>query len=203
MRSSKNRIPKGSRGLAGRECYAHGMNSELEKIPLQELHRHVIVTQLKDQAGCELERLEIRAQSGVPLGNLLAECVRFHNPVELHLQDDEWYATEILLAECYCPHANFRPDRITSPKDRHLVDFPKDERYVDFMPERREAIDRGSFPYASVIRSPWPGQMWEPLARERQPGKYYVLDGQLRVIWHWYHDVPKVKVFVYRGQIAA
>jgi hypothetical protein len=179
------------------------VNSALEKIPLQEFHRHVIITQLKGQADRELEKLEIQAQSGVPLGNLLAECVKLHNPAELHFQDDEWYATEILLAECYCAHANFRPDRIMSPEDTHLADFPKDERYVDFMPERREAIDRGSFPCASAIRTPWRGQMWEPFVRERQPGKYYVLDGQLRIIWHWYHNVLKVKVFMYRGQIAA
>jgi hypothetical protein len=38
--------------------------------------------------------------------------------------------------------------------------------------------------------------MREPLVREREPEKYYILDGQLRVIWHWYHQRPGVKVFI-------
>jgi hypothetical protein len=49
------------------------------------------------------------------------------------------------------------------------------------------------------IRAPWSGPMPAPLVQERAPGKYYVLDGQLRLIRHWYHDVPTVKLFVYRG----
>jgi hypothetical protein len=44
--------------------------------------------------------------------------------------------------------------------------------------------------------------MPEALVRERESEKYYILDGQLRVIRHWYHQVPDVKVFIYRGQLA-
>ena len=42
--------------------------------------------------------------------------------------------------------------------------------------------------------------MPEPLAQERGPDKYFVLDGQLRIIRHWYHEVSTVTLFVYRGQ---
>ena len=44
--------------------------------------------------------------------------------------------------------------------------------------------------------------MPEPLIEERGPEKYYVLDGQLRVIRHWYHNVPDVRVFIYGGDRA-
>jgi len=43
--------------------------------------------------------------------------------------------------------------------------------------------------------------MPQPLVSERKLGKYYILDGQLRVIRHWYHQLPNVKVFVYRGKL--
>lgn len=43
--------------------------------------------------------------------------------------------------------------------------------------------------------------MPEPLVQEREPEKYFVLDGQLRVIRHWYHNVPNVGVFIYRGKL--
>jgi hypothetical protein len=60
----------------------------------------------------------------------------------------------------------------------------------------------GSFPYSSEIRAAWSETpMPQPLVSERKLGKYYILDGQLRVIRHWYHQLPNVKVFVYRGKL--
>ena len=50
-----------------------------------------------------------------------------------------------------------------------------------------------------AVRDGW---RYDPYSSEREPEKYYVLDGQLRVIRHWYHNVPNVKVFIYRGQLA-
>ena len=42
--------------------------------------------------------------------------------------------------------------------------------------------------------------MPEPLVQEREAGMYYILDGQLRVIRHWYHNVQNGKVLIYRGR---
>jgi hypothetical protein len=69
------------------------------------------------------------------------------------------------------------------------------------MRDKREEIDAGTFPLSAEIRAPWQ-KMPEPLIQERGRERYYVLDGQLRVIRHWYHAVPNVRVFIYRGQLA-
>jgi hypothetical protein len=58
---------------------------------------------------------------------------------------------------------------------------------------------RGFFPCSSQIYSPWLGPMPEPLAQERGHERYYILDGQMRVMRHWYHEVPNVRVFAYEG----
>jgi hypothetical protein len=92
------------------------------------------------------------------------------------------------LDKCYFAHTDFRYRWV-----------PKDKRFADFLHGRLQEIEHGSFPCSWEIRAPWSGQMREPLAREREPGKYYILDGQLRVIWHWYHQEPNVRAFVYEG----
>jgi len=92
------------------------------------------------------------------------------------------------MDECYFAHTDFRHYRV-----------PKDERYVDFLSSQLCPIESGSFPCSWEIRAPWEGCMPEALVQERQAGKYYVLDGQLRVIRHWYHQVSLVPVFIYRG----
>ena len=169
------------------------MSSELEtRISLEVFQRHFLVTHLKDETADVLDQLERRAsQSGESFSALLAECVKSRFPKEAHFQEDCWYAREIALYECYFAHSDFR---------NHAV--PKDERFVDFMPTKREGIELGSFPYSSEIRAPWSETpMPQPLVSERKLGKYYVLDGQLRVIRHWYHQVLNVKVFVYRGKL--
>jgi hypothetical protein len=170
------------------------ISSDLEtRISLEVFHRHVVVTHLKEKAVSVLAELERRAgQSGEPLSRLLAECVKYHYPSESHFQDDRWYVREVPLEGCYFAHTDFRG---------HPV--PKNERFVDFMRRQHREIESGSFPCSSEIRAPWSEcQMLQPLVREREPGKFYVLDGQLRVIRHWYHKVSNVKVFIYRGQLA-
>ena len=165
------------------------MSSDWDRISLEVLHRHIVVTHLKDRAAGVHEDLQRQAsQSGEPLGRLLAECVKLHYPKRTDFQDDNWYVGEVPLDRCYFAHEDFR----TYP-------VPKGERFVDFMHDKRQAIESGLFPYSSQICAPWPGPMPEPLAQEREePEKYYILDGQLRVIWHWYHNVPNVRMFIYR-----
>jgi hypothetical protein len=134
-----------------------------------------------------LEQLEQRAQRSVgSFANLLTELVTcYENPVYL---DDEWYRMEVPLDQLYCAHEDFR----------HHPVF-KDARYIDFMPGLRQKIDADCFPCSFEIRAPWKGPAPEPLVKEREPGKFYVPDGQLRVIRQWYHNVSNVRVLVYRG----
>jgi hypothetical protein len=167
------------------------MSSDLEtRIPLEFFHRHFVLTQMKDTAAEVLDKLEQRAnQSGEPLGKLLAEWMEAHYP-QSGFRDDAWYVREVPLDKCYFAHTDFR-----------LRSVPKHQAFVAFMHDKRQEIESGSFPCSSEIRAPWSGQMPEPLVQERRPEKYYVLDGQLRVIRHWYHAVPNVKVFIYRGQL--
>jgi hypothetical protein len=168
------------------------MSSNLEtRIPLEVFHRHFVVTHRKDAAAGMLEELERRAdQSGEPLGRLFAEWMKCHYP-QSGYRDDNWFVREIPLNGCYFAHTDFRHCPV-----------PKDHPFVDFMHDKRQKIESDSFPCSSEIRARWSGQMPEPLVQERKPEKYYVLDGQLRVIRHWYHNVPHVKVFIYRGQLA-
>jgi len=167
------------------------MSSDLEtRIPFEFFHRHFVLTQKKGTKAV-LDKLEQRAaQSGEPLGKLLADWIEAHYP-QSGFRDDAWYVREVPTDKCYFAHTDFR-----------LYPVPKDQAIVAFMLNKRQEIESGSFPYSSEIRAPWSGQMPEPLVQEREPEKYYVLDGQLRVIRHWYHAVPSVKVFIYRGQLA-
>lgn len=168
-------------------------SSDLEtRISLEVFHRHVVFTHLKDEAASVLAELERRADHfGEPLSRLLADCVKRSYPSENHFQEDVWHVREVPLDRCYFAHTDFRG---------HPV--PKNERFVDFMRTQQREIDSGSFPCSLEICAPWSkSQMPEPLVREREPGQFYVLDGQLRVIRHWYHKIPNVRVFIYRGQL--
>lgn len=158
------------------------------RISLEEFHRHFVLTHLKDGATAVFDELKQRAErSGKPLASTLAEWITSQYS-QAGYQDDNWFATEVPLDGCYFAHTDFRFDPV-----------PKDQRFIDFLPTQRQKIELGSFPCSLEIRAPWSGPMPEPLAQEREPEKYYILDGQLRVIRHWYHDVSVVKLFVYRG----
>jgi hypothetical protein len=193
----RNQIEKLAHGceafLLADEPVDQQMSSDSEtRISIEVFHRHFIVTHLKEKAAEVLDEIEQRArESGEPLSGLLEECVTSRYPGENHLQEDNWYATDIPLDGCYFAHTDFRGYPV-----------PKDERFVDFMRDKRDELESGSFPCSLEIRAPWPGSMPEPLVREREPGKFYILDGQMRVIWHWYHNVPTVRVFIYRGKLA-
>jgi hypothetical protein len=162
------------------------------RIPLELFHRHLVRVHGKGEAATILDTLERKAsQSGEPFRELVKEWVKCKYPEEISYQEENWYVTEVPLASCYFAHDDFR-----------LRWVPKNERFVDFMRDKRDEIESGSFPCSSEIRAPWPGSMPEPLVREREPRKFYILDGQMRVIWHWYHNVPTVRVFIYRGKLA-
>jgi hypothetical protein len=169
------------------------MSSDLEtRIPLEDFHRHFIKIHKKTEAAGVLDELERRAaRSGDPIGKLLAEWMECQYP-QMGFRDDNWFARGISVNMCYFAHTDFRC----------FCKVPKNERFVDFMQDKRQEIESGSFPLSSEIRAPWLGQMPEPLVQEREPEKYYVLDGQLRVIRHWYHNVSTVQVFIYRGKLA-
>jgi len=133
---------------------------------------------------------DIRQQAercGRQCADLLGEWIRSKYSQGAY-QDDNWCVREIPLDKCYCAHTEFRGRAV-----------PKDQRFVDFMGKLRQEIESGTFPCSCEIRAPWSRPMPEPLVQEREPEKYYVLDGQLPVIRHWYHNASTVRVFIYRG----
>lgn len=165
-------------------------SQEKTPISLEALHRHFLVTHLKGEAACVLNRLERRAkEEHESFAGLLADLMGCWNKPGAY-RDDKWFAKDIPVDGCYFAHTDFRHRRV-----------PKDQRFVDFLGSALEEIELGSFPCSWEIRAPWePTPMPAPLVQERGEGKYYVLDGQLRVIRHWYHGVPSVSVFIYRGE---
>jgi hypothetical protein len=167
------------------------MSSDLEtRISLEVFHRHFLVTHLKGNAARVLDELERRVKGSIePFGSLLAALVASYDP-KASYQDDNWFARDVQLDECYFAHTDFRHRSV-----------PKNGRFVDFLCNRLQEIERGSFPCSWEIRAPWSETpMPPPLVQERGSGKCYILDGQLRVIRHWYHQVPNVKVLEYRGK---
>lgn len=168
------------------------MGSDLEmRIPLETFHQHFIVTHMKGKAAALLCELRQQAdQAGQLLASQLSEWMRENYP-QPAFRDDNWFSRIIPLDKCYFAHTDFRDFSV-----------PKDQRFVDFLPEKRREIECGSFPCSLQIRAPWLGQMPEPLIQERGLERYYVLDGQCRVIRYWYHGVPNVSAFIYRGQLA-
>jgi hypothetical protein len=169
------------------------MKSDIEtRIPLETFHRHFICTHLKGKSAEVLDQLQQQAhRSDKPFGKVLREWMKSSCYLQSGFRDDAWYAKEIPLNNCYFAHTDFR-----------LRPVPKDHLFVEFMYNKREEIDAGVFPCSAEIRAPWSGPMPEPLVQERGDERYYILDGQLRVIRHWYHSVPNVKIFIYRGQLA-
>ena len=167
------------------------MNSISEvRLPLEAFHRHFALTHWKEKAPKVFDELTQQAErSGRLYATLLAERIKSQYP-QSGFQDDNWFVTQIRIAWCYFAQTDFR---------HHPV--PKNQRFVDFLPTQSEAIKEGSFPCCIEIRAPWIGPMPEPLVQEREPERFYVLDGQLRVTRHWYHNIPDVRVFVYRGKL--
>jgi hypothetical protein len=168
------------------------MKSDVEtRIPLETFLLHFIRTNLKGSANEVLERLQEQAhRSSEPFCKVMEDWMKSSPYSQSGFRDDAWYAGEISLDNCYFAH-----------KDVHcLFSVPKDHTFVEFMRDKREAIDEGTFPLSAKIRAPW-HEVPEPLVQERGDERFYILDGQLRVIRHWYHAITKVKVFIYRGKL--
>lgn len=166
------------------------MTDDLEtRIAVEDFQRHFVLTHMKNDAEAVFAHLKQEAEkSGAPFGTLLAEWIKSSYP-QAAFRDDNWFVRKISLDACYIAHTDFRGYPV-----------PKNQRFVDFMTTKRGEIERGTFPCSSEIRTEWSGPMPEPLAQERDTGRYFILDGQLRVIRHWFHNVSSVRVFVYKGQ---
>jgi hypothetical protein len=180
----------------------------MQKIPLETFQRHFLVTHLKNDAECVLAQLEqSRQRSDQSFGRLLSEFIQSRWKDQTAYVSDDWYIDEIPLSKCYFAQADFRGYPV-----------PKNERFVDFLERHIQEIESHSFPMTREIRAAWE-PMPRPMVEERDPDnwtqritgrsenpknsgreRYYVLDGQLRVIRHWYHRKLTVPVYIYRGK---
>jgi hypothetical protein len=179
----------------------------MDKVPLETFQRDFLLTHLKNKTKCVLEQLELRCQrSSEPFEALLAGLVKACWKDQTAYWCDHWYSHEIPLNKCYFAHEDFRGYRV-----------PKDGRFTDFLDKHIYEIESHSFPMAREIRAKWE-PVPRPMVEERDPDnwtlrvtdvtenpknvgreRYYVLDGQLRVIRHWYHQRLSVPVFIFRG----
>jgi hypothetical protein len=178
----------------------------MKKVPLETFQRDFLLTHLKNKPECVLDQIQRMFQaSNFSFSGLLMKIIENCWKDQTAYACDNWYSCEIPLNRCYFAHTDFRGYRV-----------PKDERFVDFMDAHVQEIESHFFPMSWEIRSEW-----RPMPRviveerdaqdrtERVTGtsvttnnareRYYVLDGQLRVIRHWYHQKPVVEAYVYRG----
>jgi hypothetical protein len=154
-------------------------------ISLLDFQIHFVRTHIKDSFDDLMSEAE---RSGKRLAEWLNGWLAYNFCKQTSYRDDNWFVREVALDACYFAHDDFRH-------------FPvrKDGRFVDFLPTVRDKIEAGAFPCSAQIRAQWKGDMPEPMTQERGEGRFYILDGQCRVIRHWYHDISRLRVFVYRG----
>lgn len=171
----------------------------MSRIPLAEFQLHVLRTHLKDRADAVRSILETQAlKTCTTFESNLSQYLGTYDPNDGHpeWQEDAWYRTEVPLDACYLAHSVFRSYPV-----------PSGDRFVDFLVghQIRQKIETACFPCWSEIQRAWSGQapIPEPLVAERDgtDGRYFVLDGQFRVIWHWYHNRQTIRVFTYRGNL--
>jgi hypothetical protein len=159
------------------------------RIPIEDFHRHFVLTHMKGAAAAVFDNLKQEAEkSRRPCAALLAAWIKCKYP-QGAFQDDNWFLREVPLDGCYFAHTDFRGYPV-----------PKDQRFIDFIAKKNGEIEAGTFPCSAEIRAQWSGPMPEPLVQERSAERYYILDGQLRVIRHCFHNVSGVPAFIYRGQ---
>jgi hypothetical protein len=181
----------------------------MDKVSLQNFQRDFLLTHLKNKPECVLDCLAQMCQSNlssVSFGDLLMRVIEACWRDQTAFRCNSWYTCEISLNKCYFAHTDFRG-----------FNLPKDQRIVDFLDAHIDKIELGLFPMSREIRSEWQ-PMPRVIVEERGPDdwtrrvtvtttawnnsgheRYYVLDGQLRVIRYWYHQKPWVPVYIYRG----
>jgi hypothetical protein len=178
----------------------------MERVPLEIFQRDFLLTHLKNKPGCVLDHLKQTSQLPLLFGDLLMGIIKACWRDQTAYTCDSWYTCEIPLNRCYFAHEDFRG---------YLV--PKDDRFVDFLNGHIHEIESHSFPLSREIRSEW-RPMPRVMVEERDSDdwtkrvtgtsatsnnagreRYYVLDGQFRVIQGWYHQKPVVEAYIYRG----
>ena len=118
----------------------------------------------------------------------LLSTSHFKEPAYL---DDQWYDAHLDIDLLHIAHPDFRG-------------FPlkKEIRYCDYLPLIKPLIDSGYFPFAAEIKKGLAqgSANFPPLVvSERKPGKFYVIDGQRRVITQWYQGMNQVRAYIYKG----
>jgi hypothetical protein len=179
----------------------------MNKVPLEIFQRDFLLTHLKNKPKCVLDELQAMHQGTNPsFVQLMMKVIENCWSEQTAFRCDNWYSCEIPLEKCYFAYTDFRGYRV-----------PKDGRFVDFLGAHVQEIESHSFPMSREIRSAWT-PMPRVMVEERDADdwtkrvtdtnaasngtgreRYYVLDGQLRVIRHWYRQVPIVKAYIYRG----
>jgi hypothetical protein len=178
----------------------------MDKVPLETFQRDFLLTHLKNKPRCVLDQLESTCQLNRSFGELLVGIIEACWQDQTAYRCDNWYSCEVPLDKCYFAHDDFRGYRV-----------PKDERFIDFLDGHVQEIESHFFPMSREIRSEWrpmPRVMVEErdaddwtrrvtgtdaISKNSGRERYYVLDGQLRVVRHWYHRKPLVAVYIYRG----
>jgi len=178
----------------------------MDKVSLETFQRDFLVTHLKNKPECVLDCLQQKSAIQLSFGDLMMQIIEACWEEQTAYRCDSWYACEISIDKCYFAHGDFRGYCV-----------PKDERFVDFLDGNIQEIESNSFPMSREIRSEW-RDMPRVMVQERDAGdwtkpitdknatsknigreRYYVLDGQLRVIRHWYHRKTSVPAYIYRG----
>ena len=153
----------------------------MNHLPLPDFQRNALRTSLKNRTPDDLDECSALR---------LCELVTKQFPREFHYLEDAWVAGTIETGSCFIAHSDFR-------------DYPieKDWCFADQIASWRSLIDARIFPCASEIRAGITADYPPLIVRERIRGKYYVLDGQHRIITLLYHGFLVVRVHAYTGSL--
>jgi len=151
----------------------------MNRVPLAEFQRNALRTSLKDRTPADLNDY-----SAAKLRELVTECFQ----EERHYLEDAWEAADIATASTFIAHTDFRGYPIE-----------KDRNFAEALADWRQPIVAGEFPCAAEIQAGITADYPPLIACEREAGRFYVLDGQRRIITLLYHRRPLAKAHIYRG----